>query len=124
MLLTQLTALRDEQPALLSCLAFDRTLSYGVDLARRSLADLFAGFSTVRPFVMRAFFFRLQTEIFSRLCSLGYVQNHARGIYPGHYPTKNFRKFCRTFVPVSGTSVSSVRPVSYTHLTLPTILLV
>ena len=73
MLLTQLTALRDEQPALLSCLAFDRTLSYGVDLARRSLADLFAGFSTVRPFVMRAFFFRLQTEIFSRLCSVGYV---------------------------------------------------
>ena len=47
MLLTQLTALRDEQPALLSCLAFGRTLSHGVDLPGRSIADLFAGSSTV-----------------------------------------------------------------------------
>ena len=46
---------------------------------------------------------------FPRLCSVGYVQNHARGIYPGYYPTKNFCKFCRTFIPVPGTSVSSVR---------------
>ena len=46
MLLAQMTALRDEQPALLSCVAFGRTLSHGVDLAGRSLADLFAGSST------------------------------------------------------------------------------
>ena len=35
----------------------------------------------------------------SRLCFLGYVQNHTRGIYPGYYPTKNFcmsaRDFCK-----------------------------
>ena len=47
---------------------------------------------------------------FSTLCSVGYVQNHTRGIYRGYYPTKNFCKFCRTFIPVPGTSVSSVRP--------------
>lgn len=41
------TALRDEQPAVLHCLAFGRTLSHRVDLARRSLADLFVGSSTV-----------------------------------------------------------------------------
>ena len=35
--------------------------------------------------------------------------NHTRGIYPGYYPTKNFCKFCRTFIPVPGTSGSSVR---------------
>ena len=47
-LLAQLliTALRDEQPAFLSCLAFGRTLSHGVDLTGRSSADLFACFST------------------------------------------------------------------------------
>ena len=39
---SQLTVLRDEHSALLSGLAFGRTLSYGVDLAGRSLADLFA----------------------------------------------------------------------------------
>ena len=44
----------------------------------------------------------------ARLCSVGYVQNHTRGIYPGYYPTKNFCKFCRTFIPVPGTCVSSV----------------
>ena len=44
-----------------------------------------------------------------RLCSVGYVQNHTRGIYPGYHPTKNFCKFCRTFIPVPETSVSSVR---------------
>ena len=38
-----------------------------------------------------------------RLCSVRYVQNHIRGIYPGYYPTKNFCKFCRTFIPVPGT---------------------
>ena len=46
-LLAPLTALRDEQPVCLSCLAFGRTLPHGVDLAGRSLADLFAGSSTV-----------------------------------------------------------------------------
>ena len=30
-------------------------------------------------------------------------------IYPGYDPTKKFRKFCRTSIPVPGTSVSSVR---------------
>ena len=25
-----------------------------------------------------------------KLCSVGYVQNHTRGIYPEYYPTKNF----------------------------------
>ena len=46
-LLAPLTALRDEQPVCLSCLAFGRTLPHGVDLAGRSLADLFAGSSVV-----------------------------------------------------------------------------
>ena len=41
------TALRDERPALRSCLAFGRTLSYGVHLAGRSLADLLPGSSTL-----------------------------------------------------------------------------
>ena len=35
--------------------------------------------------------------------------NHTRGIYLGYYPTKNFCEFCRTFIPVPGTSGSSVR---------------
>ena len=30
--------------------------------------------------------------------------------YPGITRTRNFCKFCRTFIPVPGTSVSSVRP--------------
>ena len=47
MLLAQMTALRDEQPALLSCVSFGRTLSHGVDLAGRSFDDVFAGFLTV-----------------------------------------------------------------------------
>ena len=47
---------------------------------------------------------------FTRLCSVGYVRHHTRGIYPGYYPTKNFCKFYRTFISVPGTSVSSVRP--------------
>ena len=42
------------------------------------------------------------------------MQNHTRGIYPGYYRTENFCKFCRTFIPVPGTSVSSVA-VSYVH---------
>ena len=33
------------------------------------------------------------------------------GIYPGYYPTYNFCKFCRTFIPVPGTSGCSVTPV-------------
>ena len=36
--------------------------------------------------------------------------NHTRGIYRGYYPTNNCCKFCRTFIPVPGTSGSSVRP--------------
>ena len=31
-------------------------------------------------------------------------------IYPGYYPTKNFCMLCRTFIPVPGTFVSSLRP--------------
>ena len=46
---------------------------------------------------------------FPSLCSVGYVQNHTRGIYPGHYPTNSFCKLCRAFIPVPGTSVRSVR---------------
>ena len=42
--------------------------------------------------------------------SVGYTQNHTRGIYPGYYPTKNICNFCKTLIPVSGTSGSSVRP--------------
>ena len=38
--------------------------------------------------------------------------NHTRGIYPRYYPTKNFRKFCRTFIAVPEASGSSVR---YSH---------
>ena len=43
LLLAQLTALCDQQSALLTCPDFSRTLSHGCDLAGRSLADLFAG---------------------------------------------------------------------------------
>ena len=42
--------------------------------------------------------------------SVGYVQNHTRGIYPEWYPANKFWKFCKTCIPVPGTSVSSVRP--------------
>ena len=48
-------------------------------------------------------------KVFPRLCSVGYVQNHTRGIYRRYYPTKNFCKFCRTFIPVPGTCVGYVR---------------
>ena len=44
-------------------------------------------------------------NIISRLCSVGYVQNQTRG----YYPTTTFCKFCRTFIPVPGTSVRYVR---------------
>ena len=33
--------------------------------------------------------------------------NHTQGIYPGYYPTKNFCKFCKTFIPVPVISASS-----------------
>ena len=48
---------------------------------------------------------------FSSLCSFFRVRTepYPRGIYPGYCPTKNFCKFCRTFIPVPGNSVSSVR---------------
>ena len=36
-------------------------------------------------------------------------------IYPGITRTRDFRKFCRTFIPVPGTSVSSVRPCHNTR---------
>ena len=37
------------------------------------------------------------------------LTNRTRGIYLGYYPTKNLCKFCRAFIPVPGTSGSSVR---------------
>ena len=37
------------------------------------------------------------------------LTNRTRGIYPGHYPTTNFCKFYKAIIPVSGTSVSSVK---------------
>ena len=40
MLLAQLTAIRDEQQALLSCLAFGRTFSRGIDLAGQLTSSL------------------------------------------------------------------------------------
>ena len=48
-----------------------------------------------------------QLSIF--VLSVGYTQNHTRGIYPGYYPANNFCNFCRTLRPVPGTSESSVR---------------
>ena len=51
-----------------------------------------------------------------RLCSVGFVQNiRDRGKYPRCYPTKNFCKFCRTFIPIPGTSVCAVRPCHNTR---------
>ena len=41
--------------------------------------------------------------------SVGYTQNHTRGIYPRYYPTNNFCKFYRTLIPVPRPSESSVR---------------
>ena len=42
---------------------------------------------------------------------VGYIQNHTPGHLPaGYYPTKNSCKFFMTFMPVPGTSESSVRP--------------
>ena len=44
------------------------------------------------------------------LCPVGHVQTIPRVcIYPGYYPTKNFCKFCRTFMLVPRTTGSSVR---------------
>ena len=58
----------------------------------------------------------LITENLPRLGSDCRVRtNHTRGVYPGYYPTKNFCEFCRTFIPVPGTSVSSVRPCHNTR---------
>ena len=45
----------------------------------------------------------------SSLCSVGYVQNHSRGITR----TLNYCKLCATFIPIPGTSESSVRPWHY-----------
>ena len=41
--------------------------------------------------------------------SVGYTQNHTRGIYPGYYPTKKLCTICRTLIPVPGTSGCSAR---------------
>ena len=41
--------------------------------------------------------------------SVGYTQNHTRGIHPGYYPTKNHCNFCGTLIHAPGTSGSSVR---------------
>ena len=53
-------------------------------------------------------FCRIRTELYP-----GYLPRvipyNARGIYRGYYPAKNFCKFCRTFIPVPRTCVSSVR---------------
>ena len=46
----------------------------------------------------RTFYFRYVSRV-----------NHTRGVYPRYYPTKNFCNFCRTLIPVPGTSGSSVR---------------
>ena len=46
-LLAQLTAVRDEQPDLPSGIACDQTFAHGVNLAGRSLADIFAGSLTI-----------------------------------------------------------------------------
>ena len=35
--------------------------------------------------------------------------NRTRRVDPGFFPTKNFCNFCRAFIPVPGTSRSSVR---------------
>ena len=48
-------------------------------------------------------------ELFIFVLSLGYTQNHTRGIYRGYYPTKNLCNFCGTPTPVPGASGSSVR---------------
>ena len=45
----------------------------------------------------------------TRLGSVGYLQNHTQGIYPG---ITLQRTSVETFIPVPGTSVSSVPPVS------------
>ena len=58
----------------------------------------------------------------STLCSVGYVQNHTRGIFPGitrtgksassvrhSHPCPELLEFC-TLIPVPGSFVSSVRP--------------
>ena len=45
-------------------------------------------------------------------CKVVFCRLHTEpypGIYSGYYPTNNLCKFCRTFIPVPGTSVSSVR---------------
>ena len=54
---------------------------------------------------------------FSRLCSVGYVKPYpGYCIYPGYYPTnihtrtRNFWKFCTTFILAPETSECSVRP--------------
>ena len=45
------------------------------------------------------------------LCSVRRVHTEPYpGYLPGYYPTKNFCKFCVTFIPVPGNTVSSVRP--------------
>ena len=45
------------------------------------------------------------------LCSVRRVHTEPYpGYLPGYYPTKNFCKFCTTFVPVPGASVSYVHP--------------
>ena len=71
-LLAQLTALRDEQPVLLSCLAFGRTFFHGVDLAGRSLAEIFAGSSTVTDSKEPAHYTSLETDAFTAREIIGY----------------------------------------------------
>ena len=46
--------------------------------------------------------------------TMAYVYFHGCVLYPGYYPTNIFCKFCRTLIPVLGTSSTSVR-LSYPH---------
>ena len=50
---------------------------------------------------------RIRTFYIRSVCTV--YTNHTRVIYPGYCPTKSFCNFCKTLIPVAGTSRSSVR---------------
>ena len=62
----------------------------------------------------------VNTHMVASLCSVGYVQNRNPEYYPYpelvyvlydiHARTRKFWMFCTTFIPVTGTCASSVRP--------------
>ena len=68
--------------------------------------DLTAGWND-----FSSFFRMLLPGKWPRLCSIlvGQAQTIPGVLAPGYSHTKNFCKFCRTFIPVPGTSGSSVR---------------